>query len=117
MAFAQQTMRLEILWYSNPTLGYFLASISFCIRSLVSSVLHMYEASYICIECNVSVPPHHCREDQSDGNVYEFWDNSQQDDALLLGRATGERLKHITSWLELNGIIHHIQAAMNSKCS
>jgi hypothetical protein len=51
------------------------------------------------------VPPHHYHEDRTDGNVYKFRDNSQPDDALLLGRATGEQRKHITSWLELNGII------------
>jgi hypothetical protein len=72
----------------------------------------------ICIlECNISVPPHRYHEDQRDGDVYEFWDNSQPDDALLLGRATGEWRKHTTSWLELNGIIHPIHAAMNSKCN
>jgi hypothetical protein len=62
----------------------------------------------------VDVPLQRHDEDVREEDAWEVNDNVREDDADLRGRATGDRRRDITSFLELNGILRPLHAMINS---
>lgn len=70
----------------------------------------------LCIDCNVDVPLQCYDQDVREGDVWQVNDNAREDDGDLRGRATGDRRREVTRYLEAQGILRPLHAQVNSRC-
>ena len=65
----------------------------------------------------VQVPAQRFAEDVREGDAWLAHDSTQDDDALLTGRSSGEHRREVTQELEQQGCMRPVHASMNSRCN
>ena len=69
----------------------------------------------LCIDRNDELPSRHFFADIREGDEWRVYDNPNEDDVFLRGRAVGDRRRNITSRLEQEGIVRPAHAICNSR--
>jgi hypothetical protein len=70
----------------------------------------------LCVDWGVEVPLHRYDQDVLEGDTWEVNDNAREDDGELRGKATSDRRRQITSYLEAHGILRPLHAIIDSRC-
>ena len=104
-AFGILTQRWGIFWRSF--------TFSFHRWSMVTMVC--MKLHNICIDRNVEMPSRRFEADIREGDEWRVYDNSNEDDIFLRGRAVGDRRRDITAKLEQQGIVRPAHAQCNSR--
>ncbi len=69
----------------------------------------------LCMDRRVQVPAQSFAEDVREGDAWLVHDGTQDDDALLTGRSSGEHRREVTQELEQQGCMRPVHASMNSQ--
>ena len=69
----------------------------------------------LCIDRNDELPSRRFFADIREGDEWRVYDNPNEDDVFLRGRAVGDRRRNITSRLEQEGVVRPAHALCNSQ--
>jgi hypothetical protein len=69
----------------------------------------------ICIDRNVEMPNQRFDANIREGDEWRVYDNTNEDDIFLCGRATGDCRRNIMTKLEQQGVVRPVHAQCNSR--
>jgi hypothetical protein len=104
-AFGIMTQRFGIFW----------RRFTFAFNRWSMVVIVCMKLHNLCIDRNDELPSHRFFADIREGDEWRVYDNPNEDDVFLRGRAVGDRRRNITSRLEQEGVVRPAHALCNSR--